>query len=380
MDLPVSEKIESSYLERMLENLAASYKLYWFQGIFEEVKKGNCEMSFRRIISRMIASAWYPVVYFNLNLGVNDKLTDVIQYVHKELGIPRDEKQDKLITFIEESRDSGLNRMIKALTSYVPFRLIRPFYQNEIGELLRQDYTLKEANVNSLIERYNKQDSYKSLYILYQNLKAITVRKDWVEYLTKNALVVEGWLNFKLIIYLQKRNPNVPAIPFKIYPPMERNLTKATAYINALQSRRELTDIYTGHVFTEENIKVYGSRSLDHFIPWSFVLHDEMWNLCPTFKNVNSEKGNKLPDYQKYMDTFLEYQYQMFITGKEYKLIKTNIYEEYLNIQKDLKLIEKGQGRGKELFISSLRNTLEPLYQIAYNQGYGVWSYRDEIG
>jgi len=380
MNLPVSDKIESSYLERMLENLSASYKLYWFQGIFEEIKMGNTEITYRRIISRMIASAWYPVVYFNLNLGANDKLADVIQYIHIALGVPRDEKQESIVAFVEESKDSMLNRMIRALTNYVPFRLIRPFYQNEINELLRQDYTVKEKNINNLIELYNKQDTCKSLYVLYQNSKTIRIRKEWAEYLTKNVLVVEGWLNYKLIVYLQKRNSNVPAIPFKICPPVERNLLRATQYINTLQTRCDLTDIYTGHAFTEVNLKKYGSKSLDHFIPWSFVLHDEMWNLCPTFKNINSEKGNKLPDYEKYMHSFLEYQYQIFIMGKEYNLINNNIMEEYLTIQKDLKLIEQGQDRGKDLFINSLRNTLEPLYQIAYNQGYGVWSYRETKG
>ncbi|MDU1032741.1 HNH endonuclease domain-containing protein [Clostridium sp.] len=27
---------------------------------------------------------------------------------------------------------------------------------------------------------------------------------------------------------------------------------------------------------------------MDHFIPWSFAFHDQMWNLVPTFNNINS--------------------------------------------------------------------------------------------
>ena len=38
--------------------------------------------------------------------------------------------------------------------------------------------------------------------------------------------------------------------------------------------------------FTDQNISKYGGMSLDHFIPWSFVLHNEIWNLYPMYKNL----------------------------------------------------------------------------------------------
>ncbi|MDY5576621.1 MAG: HNH endonuclease domain-containing protein [Lachnospiraceae bacterium] len=34
--------------------------------------------------------------------------------------------------------------------------------------------------------------------------------------------------------------------------------------------------------------------SIDHFVPWSYVAHDEMWNLNPTTKSINSSKRNNL--------------------------------------------------------------------------------------
>ena len=32
-----------------------------------------------------------------------------------------------------------------------------------------------------------------------------------------------------------------------------------------------------------------GPLSIDHFIPWGFVLHDEAWNLVPMFRNSHQE-------------------------------------------------------------------------------------------
>lgn len=36
-----------SYLEDMLDIFSASYKLYWFKGIFAEIMQGNTHISFK---------------------------------------------------------------------------------------------------------------------------------------------------------------------------------------------------------------------------------------------------------------------------------------------------------------------------------------------
>lgn len=88
-----------------------------------------------------------------------------------------------------------------------------------------------------------------------------------------------------------------------------------------------VTDIYTGKDFTKENYEIYGGLSIDHFIPWSFVLHDEMWNLVPTFKNINSSKSDKLLNYNRYIDDFCDMQYMAvtYILEKESKKIQKAI-------------------------------------------------------
>lgn len=40
---------------------------------------------------------------------------------------------------------------------------------------------------------------------------------------------------------------------------------------------------------------------LDHFIPWSFVVHDQIWNLLPADSSISSSKSNKLPDLDIYL-------------------------------------------------------------------------------
>lgn len=51
-----------------------------------------------------------------------------------------------------------------------------------------------------------------------------------------------------------------------------------------------------GQGFNVDGINKYREISIDHYVTWSFVLHDELWNLIPTFKNINSYKGNNIPN------------------------------------------------------------------------------------
>ena len=372
--LPKSNIVESGYLESMLSNFSTSYKLFWFKGIYREVLGGHTEITYKHIVARMIAEAWYPVIFFNLSLGVADKLADAVWYIHETLHVSREEKVDKIVEYILVSDDKVLNKKIKSFTDFVPYRLIRPFYQREIDnerQINSKDYS--DSKVNSIIEQYNKVDQNNALYILNRVEQRVKISSNWVKYLTDNAAVIEGWLNYKLINYIQQRNPSVPAIPFKIFPPVERDLKEATKYWEIVQMKLHLPDLYTDKSFTSENMSVYGNVSIDHFIPWSFDLHDEIWNLYPAFKNINSAKGNKLPDMDKYLTLFCEYQYKGFLVAKEDSKIKKKTLEQYMNVRKDIFHIGDDD-RGHEAFIHSIRNTIEPLYQIANNQGYGIWS------
>jgi len=231
-ELPKSEIVESGYLESMLDNFATSYKLFWFKGIFAEVMKGKQVLEYNLVVARMIASAWYPVVFYNLSLGNSDKLADAIWYLHDELHINREESEAKIVKFIIECKDKKLQKMVRKFTDFVPFRLIRPFYQREIEYERKHDMTFCDGKVNLIIENCNKKDLNNALYIMDRINGVLTVSNGWSNYIKANTSVIDGWLNYKLIKYMQQRNPNVPAVPFKLYPPMDkdRNLSEATMF------------------------------------------------------------------------------------------------------------------------------------------------------
>ena len=367
--LPEDNTVEVRILEKLLdlENLSTSYKLFWFAGILEEIKQGKQEMSFRRIVCRMLTSAWYPLLQYHLNLGVGDQINSIVNLLHTKYSLATDVRERDLLDFLEKLKDPEVEKAIRGFYNYVPYRLLSPFFTSSL-------VGVKDHLKNKMIADLSTNTS-KALYKINQTDERIHLNYDWFDYIYRNQSIVSGWHNYKMIYYLQKKNPNIPAIPFKLSMQSKRNLHVATKFWNSVKEQQLIHDIYTGHSMIKDNFEKHGEMSIDHFIPWSFVLHDELWNLVPTFKNINSSKNNKLPQINLFMDKFCDMQYSAFSIIRQDKKSK-KILEDYLTINKKLDLnylLNKDRGITREEFADSLKATIYPLYQIAYNQGYEVW-------
>jgi len=64
-----------------------------------------------------------------------------------------------------------------------------------------------------------------------------------------------------------------------------RDLWKTTAEVTG----QPIKEIHTGKDISAEDL------SIDHFVPRSYISNDELWNLIPMRKSLNSSKNNKLP-------------------------------------------------------------------------------------
>ncbi|MDF2614472.1 MAG: hypothetical protein K0S71_2258 [Clostridia bacterium] len=372
IDLPKAGDVDVRVFSTLLDYkiLSASYKPFWLSGVLKEVINGKKEIGFKELVCHMISSAWYPIVQYKLSFGKSDKLGDIVEYIKGKYEIAADEKEHVLYKLIFELQDREIIKYIEGLYQFVPYRMLSPFYQ----ELLRGT---AEKEKNKKITELALEDE-SAFYKIYPKEKMIVIGDNWYKYLVENQNIIYGWINYNLTFFLQKKNPNVPAIPLKIKPPHKRDLSKAEKMWKAFNRVILLKDIYIDKSFNKDNIARYGQMSIDHFIPWSFVLHDEMWNLIPSFKNINSSKSNRLPDMDAYFDEFCQVQYSAFNFMRSYVGMKS-LLEDYLSINIPFKLdnkralinIQEGE------FKKALSNTITPLYQIAYNQGYSIWRHRD---
>lgn len=363
VDVPYSREVDYITFSRVLKDdrVVASYKMYWLLAILDEVQEGNIEIEFRKLITRMIAYAWYPISKFKLYFGACDNLGKVVNYISDTYNLKSNINKGKLIDFIYNSDDKELNKMIKNLTYNVPQKFLSPFYDG-----IAKEPPLKTVMILS-------KEHKRWIYEIYRNSdeeNCIRIREGWDEYLKYNYKMIQGWVYYKLVCFLQKRNPNVPGIAMKLEAPLNRKLTTQTKIWTSIIGRKNIIDLYTGLPFTKENYKEHGNLSMDHFIPWSFVLHDQMWNLVPTFKNINSQKSDNLFNYEDYIEGLAKLQYDAFCFVVDEN--KKDEIEEYRGILRVPDAVAfKGKGSYEEFFKRYKDGTC-PIYNIAANQGFKV--------
>ena len=166
---------------------------------------------------------------------------------------------------------------------------------------------------------------------------------------------------------MQVRNPNVPNIPNKLIKKEERcSLSAQRKFWNtAINGGLEVRCLYTNKLLVEREY------DLDHFIPWSFVSHDLLWNLMPADSSINSSKSNKLPDLSLYLPKLAEaHQAALQINlekGKQDKLL-----EDYLSLGYNPQEIVQ---MDREHLLDCFSQTFTPMNQIALNMGFESWKY-----
>ena len=363
VDVPYSREVDYITFSIVLKDdrVVASYKMYWLLAILDEVQEGNVEIEFRKLITRMIAYAWYPISKFRLYFGAWDNLGKVVNYISDTYNLKANINKGELIDFIYNSNDKELNKMIKNLTYNVPHKFLSPFYDG-----IAKEPPLKTVMILS-------KEHKRWIYEIYRNSdeeNCIRIREGWDDYLKYNYKMIQGWVYYKLVCFLQKRNPNVPGIAMKLEAPINRKLTTQTKIWTSIIERKNIIDLYTGLPFTKENYKEHGNLSMDHFIPWSFVLHDQMWNLVPTFKNINSQKSDNLFNYEDYIEGLAKLQYDAFCFVVDEK--RENEIEEYRGILRVPDAVAfRGEGSYEEFFKRYKEGTC-PIYNIAANQGFKV--------
>lgn len=371
MLLPVSDNLNIGYLSRLFDNTSNCYKFFWFQAILRKLNKDNNRFSFDELVNEMIADAWYMVTEYHLRLGpigVTDNLEEVVKYIGVIHPFPSSEKREKIIEFLQECDDKAVLKYKQTLTLNVPYRLQVPFYDE-----ISINSKLWTGSKKILTDEINRQNRLMYYFERMNGLKTeIEISDIWAEYLVSNREILNGWLQLHLIHYLQNKNPSVPGIAEKIKPPIARDLERVRKYWRLIiKIDPSITDIY-GHIsLADEPI------SVDHFVPWQFVVHDELWNLHSTTREINSSKNDSLPAWKHYFEQLGNMEYRAYEMRQQYpqvsKAFETcSLY--HLNnqeIRNQLYCI----GLNRALFIERLEKVIEPVYESAKNCGFKEWVY-----
>lgn len=363
MNLPDQNNIDTIHLQRLFDNMSECYKLFWLQAIVEEVISGKQCISFDDLINNMIADAWYMVTEYKLNLGPQDTLENLVIDVSKITKLKSSEKRETIISTIKACDDKLLKQRKQTLTYNVPYRLLAPFMPTVKGHVWDVP---KQELVNIINSHENAIYQISSIAGLQST---IWIRDSWAQYIKDNCEVIMGWIQLNMILYLQRRNPSVPGIPNKLFPPQERKLQKVTKYWQSVLAVCNLRDIYGGIELIPQEI------SIDHFIPWSYVAHDELWNLSPTTRSINSQKSNHLPDWNSYFSHLCSIEYTAYQAIWQYDMVHKEFdkcAQEHINSTDTLHKLYR-QGITKNEFDLNLESIIRPVYNAAQNLGFDCW-------
>jgi len=345
--LPESSDLPINILAACFNKTTATYKFYWLISIIQEIELGNTIIAKKDLFARMISNAWYTVNYFQVSFGKHDLIQNSIREITSLEQISIDEKQQLIFGKLSKSENSDTLKILEHYNRNVPHWFLSPWFPALKGENESQ----RRGRIYSESQNFNND----CLYALYEG--SITINPIWAKYLKTAAGVIKGFCFWNLALFLQLKNPNVPDIPNKLIKAAKRNSLirqKSQFWDLVLHETGSVKCIYTGKNLYK------GDYALEHFIPYSFVSHDLIWNLIPADKSYNSSKGNKLPPLDLYFDSFSDLQEMAFDIIRR-KSPNNKLLQDYLTIFPDQ---EQSFSRAK------LRENIQPLITIASNNGF----------
>lgn len=348
MTLPQNSKLPIPTLAGIFSNTTATYKFYWFVALLDiVVKERKTRISFWEIIAGMVAESWYPIHYFKLSFGKSDSLFDKSLEIQNAFQISIESNKEEIKEYLLDNLN-GTKKFLRIFTLNVPYRFLSPWIK----------YTYDE-DVVAKSQRFEND----CLYAIYGD--EIVINDNWVEYLTEHYTILRDFAFWNLTEFLQKRNPNVPDVPSKLIKPILRDsLTKQHKFWDAyIETVGSIRCIYTNKPLIAKDY------DLDHFIPWSFVSHNLLWNLLPADSSINSSKSNNLPPLDIYLKPYAELHHNALKTIY-LKNPNNKILEDYLTVYDSIGELAR---MSDDDFCNVLQKTFLPLAQIAENMGFKYW-------
>ncbi|BAQ67042.1 HNH endonuclease domain-containing protein [Geminocystis sp. NIES-3709] len=368
-NLPESDHLNISALSQLFDATTNSYKYLFFNALLDILARklfdNSTRIYFRELVIEILANAWYPHIFFKLSFGKQDQIANKLDQLNIEFYTEKVTKKEKLINLIGQQ---NLDDISNSLMRFVPFRLIRPFFANELRGT--KDY-LVNFRITELST--NLFDNYKPIYCFnsteYKETNSIILNSDWVEYFKQNFTIIKGWVAWEWLNYMQKNNQNTPNLASKLFPLDKReSLHQQAKYWKIILDKQPIKCIYSHQILDKNSV------SIDHYLPWSFVAHDRLWNLIPTMSSVNSSKSNNIPSSQ-YLAKFIQLQHQGLTISHQYLPQKEWLkYTE--NYLLDLKISHIEDLLNLETLTNIYNRQFEPLISLAKIQGFNDnWTY-----
>ena len=356
------------------------YKFYWLEAIVQLISREISEATFDDVINEMICNAWYSVREFHIHLSgiqadgqVRDGLEKAILRLSELSNLRADASREAILKSIIKFNEE-IQSAKEQLTNMVPYYALTGFFSSsdQYDEWRAATSIRKKV---AFIGKFNQEMGVLP-YVLgeSQRLKReIRFDPQWMQMIQDNTKVILGWIQCEKLRWLQNNNPEVPGLVYKLKSTDDK--TRKLDYVRKLWKGildlTDVKDIFTGASVSAEKYDV------DHFIPWSFVMNDELWNLLPMDSSLNSTKNNRLPKWDLFFSDFAENQFMMYGFIHElpeiHRLFEACYRDNLYSIWAAQELYRKGNTRDE--FYTILEKNMRPVYDSARRQGYEIWNW-----
>lgn len=293
--------------------MSASYKPTLLAAIVRCIENGadvNGTIGLSALADEYVRMYWSQVVVFRLRHSPRDGAPPVI--IQRILNAAASTGVRRLTDLAERDR----RKLSAEIADVLPINVLRAFHSS------------KPERMSRLYEWKTGQDS-------------VTLSAVGSEFVRENAKSLTLIANYFLARFLSKLNA-VPHIVEKV----ERETTKRASlarYAAQLRAFGESSCFYCGEALDP------ASSAIDHFIPWTFVFEDRLWNLVRSCQPCNAQKSDRLPD-----ETMLE------------RLLKRNKIRESLLPLETASYLRTISGEPE----------LRHLFKLAHDEGWPTWKSR----
>lgn len=205
-------------LSELFKHRTTSYKYLLFLAILHKLKSsgfaGSYSVEFRELVVEMLVIAWYPANVHYLSFGTQDKIVRTLEDLNLEAG---ESSSNDINQIRQEITHQDIDEIVKYLKRYVPFRLILPFFKEEL-----QGVDINHA-VDTEIPKLAvaKFDEIKPLYCFDRPSKSkferLIFHPEWVNYIEVNYGILLNWVSWEWLQYMQDCNPSVEVTHRKLF-------------------------------------------------------------------------------------------------------------------------------------------------------------------
>lgn len=177
---------------------------------------------------------------------------------------------------------------------------------------------LKKCKINVMGAIFG--DTKGTIYDFDNRTETLRINSSFYAFMQRYQRVLTYLANYHLALFLEKFNEqgNTTGMLLKV-----ENVSKRSSldpFYNVLASFYDNSCFYCG-----KSIKGRETAHVDHFIPWSFVQSDQLWNLVIACSPCNLSKSDKLPK-DIYLENLMDRNKQLLVIGDIKKRDDMKIY------------------------------------------------------